>query len=67
MQRLKDKLQQVEKQLAKSEGLLEVALRERAAVDKKHGATVQELEQASKKHGVLVFLTINLMSQFFKI
>ena len=47
--RIKEKLQQVEKELTRTEGLLEVALRERGAVDNKLGKVVSDLEAALKK------------------
>jgi hypothetical protein len=40
---------QVEKELTKTEGLLEAALRERGAVDNKLGKVHSELEAANKK------------------
>ena len=47
--RIKEKLQQVEKELSKTQGLLEVALRERGAVDNKFGKVVSDLDAANKK------------------
>jgi chromosome segregation ATPase len=50
--RLKEKLQQVEKELTKTEALLEAALRERSAVDGKLGKATSDLELANKKAAI---------------